>query len=73
MKNVKYCPNEKFEWNCEHATELGIKLYNTTNATTEYNISNKLQEFNNCLQKWKKWKLSLIGKITVLKMFALPK
>jgi len=72
-KNVKYCPKEKFEWNCEHAKVLGIELYNTTNATTKYNISNKLQEFDNCLQKWKKWKLSLIGKITVLKTFALPK
>ena len=42
-KNVKYCPYEKFEWTCEHAPALGIKLYNTTNATTKYNILNKLQ------------------------------
>ena len=33
----------------------------------------KIIEFCNCLSKWKKHKLSVIGKIAVIKTFALPK
>ena len=33
----------------------------------------KIQEFNNCLESWQHRKLTLMGKITVLKSFALPK
>jgi len=30
------------------------------------NLSPKLKEFGQCLHKWSRWKLSLLGKITVL-------
>ena len=36
-------------------------------------MKDKILEYENCLNRWKKWKLSLIGKITVLKTFAFPK
>jgi len=37
------------------------------------NLSPKIKEFEQCLHKWKRWKLSLFGKITVLKSVAVPK
>ena len=37
------------------------------------NLSPKIKEFEPCLHNWSRWKLSLLGKITVLKSFAVPK
>ena len=47
-----------------------------TNDKKKYHQNNleiKIKQFENCLNKWKLHKLSLIGKITVIKTFALPK
>ena len=52
---------------------MGITFYNKFENTIKYNLADKILEFENCLERWKKWKLSLIGKITVLKTFAIPK
>ena len=37
------------------------------------NILPKIDAFCNCLKQWQHRKLSLIGKITVIKSFAFPK
>jgi len=37
------------------------------------NLSPKIKEFEQCLHKWSRWKLSLLRKITVLKSFAVSK
>jgi len=37
------------------------------------NLSPKIKEFEQCLHKWSRWKLSLLGKITILKSIAVPK
>ena len=39
----------------------------------ENNLIPKLNDFVNCLKRWNHRKLSLMGKVTVLKTFALPK
>ena len=39
----------------------------------EYNLLPKLYEFSNCLKRWSHGKLTVMGKITVVKTFALPK
>ena len=72
-KDIKYCTNKRFIWTSISAKTLGITFYNDFENTTKYNIADKILEFENCLERWKKWKLSLIGKITVLKTFAIPK
>ena len=41
------------------------------NKDLNYNL--KIEQFINCLNNWKKHKLSILGKITVIKTFALPK
>ena len=48
-------------------------FYTDTNYNIMKNIEPKLQEFKNCLKQWQHRKLTLIGKITVIKTFALPK
>ena len=37
------------------------------------NLNPNIKKFEQCLHKWSRWKLSLLGKITVLKSFAGPK
>ena len=37
------------------------------------NLEPKLCAFSNCLKQWHHRKLTLLGKITVIKTFALPK
>ena len=39
----------------------------------EYNLLPTLCEFSNCLKRWSHRKLTLLGKITVVKTFVLPK
>lgn len=38
-----------------------------------FSFDPKLKEFYNCLKQWQHRKLTLIGKVTVIKTFALPK
>ena len=39
----------------------------------EQNLYPKLNDFTYCLKRWQHRKLTLMGKITVIKTFALPK
>ena len=39
----------------------------------EQNLYPKLNDFTNCLKRWQHRKLTLMGKIMVIKIFALPK
>ena len=39
----------------------------------EQNLYPKLNDFTNCLKRWQHRKLTLMGKITFIKTFALPK
>ena len=67
------CQDRKFFWTSDKATTLGITFTNNLYETIELNYQKKVNEFNNCLDKWGKYKLSLIGKIAVIKTFAIPK
>ena len=48
-------------------------IQNNKQLHHELNLLPKIKEFCNCLNTWKKHKLSLIGKVMVIKTFALPK
>jgi hypothetical protein len=71
--NLAYSPNKKFNWNSETASTLGIIFTNDIKKLIELNFKPKIEAFSHTLKFWKKWKLSLYGKITVLKTFAWPK
>ena len=65
--------NETFEWSSEKAKALGMWFTNNKDEILEYNFLNKVEDFKCCLKSWMHRKLTLLGKITVLKSFALPK
>ncbi len=62
-----------FHWISKEASTLGITFINNENETILKNIIPRLQAFKNCLKSWQHRKITLIGKITVLKTSALPK
>ena len=55
------------------AKTLGIILSNDEQKLIANNLIQKLNDFENCLKRWNHRKLSLMGKISVVKTFALPK
>ena len=76
--SLKYSNNtfrtkKKFIWTSENASTLGITFSNNKQLYHELNLLPKIKEFCNCLNTWKKHHLSLIGKVMVIKTFALPK
>jgi hypothetical protein len=71
--DIEYCKNKKFIWESQTAKTLGISFYNNTKLNYKNNIDPKIKEFVNCLKQWQHRKLTLLGKITVIKSFALPK
>jgi len=60
-------------WTSNKATTLGITFTNNSHEMLNENLNPKIKEFELCLHKWSLWKLSLLGIITVLKSFAVPK
>ena len=74
LKNttVQFCSEKKFTWTSESVKTLGIHFFNDETKTVETNISNRLKEMRSLLQRWKRRNLTLLGKITVIKMLALP-
>ena len=71
--NIQHLENMKFSWTSESAKTLGIGFANDKEKLIENNLLPKLNDFENCLKRWNHRKLSLMGKITVVKTFALPK
>ena len=52
---------------------LGMVFSTNKELNIKLNLEPKLQEFKNCLKQWQHRKLTLLGKVTVIKSFALPK
>jgi hypothetical protein len=71
--DIIYCKKKGFIWTSDQAKTLGIIFTNDLNKRLELNFNPKLEEMLSILNKWKKHKLSILGKITVIKTFALPK
>ena len=65
--------NMGFVWTSESAKTLGVILSNDKKSILDNNLKPKLDEFSNCLKRWNHRKLTLMGKVTVVKTFALPK
>ena len=71
--NVTYCNEKKFQWKSDSTKALGMVFYNDVTKTSICNLNDKIKDFKNCLKQWQHRKLTLMGKITVVKMFAFPK
>ena len=75
LKNsrLNYCEEKHFSWTSDMAKTLGIYFCNDKNKIHKENVLPKIQEFQQCLEKWKSRRLTTLGKITVLKSFAFAK
>ena len=71
--NIKYSQNKPFKWTSESAQTLGMIFSNDKEQNLKLNLMPKIDNFNNCLKQWQHRKLTLLGKVTVLKTFAIPK
>jgi len=71
--NVTFFKKKTFIWTSGSVKTLGVNFHNDSTANLTNNLEPKIEEFNNCLKQWQHRKLTLMGKITVVKTFALPK
>jgi len=71
--NFEYCKENKFIWTSDGAKTLGMHFFNEHKLNIENNLMPKIKEFEACLKQWHHRKLTLMGKVTVIKTFALPK
>lgn len=72
-KQIKYSKNKEFIWTSEYAKTLGIIFHTNTSLAYELNLKPKIIDFQNCFKQWQHRKLTLMGKIIVVKTFALSK
>ena len=66
-KSEKLHSEKDFNWQNTKVKVLGVWLSTHQEATTKLNFSEKIEKMRNCLGCWSVRRLSLIGKITVLK------
>jgi hypothetical protein len=76
--NKKYsdqiiCSNMKLNWSHENFKVLGIDFSLDLNCITDVNFTKTIKEVKVLLRSWQHRKLTLLGKITVIKTLALPK
>ena len=78
MGNKKYsdlilCPESNLHWSHSNFKLLGIEFSFDLNRITEIIFSKKIKEVSAMLKSWQHIKLTLMGKITVIKSLALSK
>ena len=66
-KSEKLHSGKDFNWQNTKVKVLGVWLSTHQEITTKLNFSEKIEKMRNCLGCWSARRLSLIGKITVLK------
>ena len=66
-KSEKLYPEKDFNWQNTKVKALGVWLSTDPEITTKLNLSEKIEKMRNYLGCWTVRRLSLIGKITVLK------
>ena len=65
--DLKLCQEKKFKWQKEKVKALGVWLSTNHQMTISLNYNEKLAKIKTILGCWKFRRLSLLGKITVLK------
>ena len=69
-KSEKLRPEKDFNWQNTKVKALGIWLSTDPEITAKLNCVEKMEKMRNCLGCWTVRRLSLFGKITVLKSLA---
>ena len=71
--NIEYLEKTKFQWSSYKAKALGMVFSTNKERSLKFNLDSRIKQFETCLKQWQHRKLTLMGKITVIKTFALPK
>ena len=71
--DIHHLNKRKFSWNSDKASCLGMTFHTNKQNIVLANLDPRIKEFEKCLQQWQHRKLTLMGKIVVIKNFALPK
>ena len=71
--NVVYLRKKQFLWTSNEAKALGMIFCANKDNIFKLNLEAKIKQFEIVLKQWQHRKLTLLGKITVIKTFALPK
>ena len=67
------CPEKNLKWVKDKVKALGVWFSTDPKVTMETNYSDRLTNVNECLGSWEYRRLSLLGKITVLKSLIVSK
>ena len=70
---VVYLKKRKFKWSSSEANSLRFTFCTNNSPIYKANLDPKIVLFEKCLKQWQHRKLTLMGKITVTKNYALPK
>ena len=70
---VVYLKKRKFKWSSSEAISLGFTFCTDNTHIFQANLEPNIVLFEKCLKQWQHRKFTLMGKITVIKYYALPK
>ena len=70
---IIHLKHRKFQWSSTEASSLGMTFTTNKDLTFQENLETKIKHFESCLKQWQHRKLTLMGKVTVIKNYALPK
>ena len=70
--NVVFFPERNLKWLKNKVKALGVWCSNNPQITISLNLLEKLEKVKNCRNSWSLRRLSLVGKIVVLKSLAAP-
>ena len=70
---IIHLKHRKFQWSSTEASSLGMTFTTNKDLTFRENLESKIKHFESCLKQWQHRKLTLMGKVTVIKNYALPK
>ena len=71
--DIKFLNERPYKWTSSSAKTLGVIFTTDKTQLLSLNLEPKIKEFKRCLKLWEKRNLTTLGKITVIKTFALPK
>ena len=71
--DIVYLKGRKLQWNSTEASSLGMNFCTNKDNIFRANLEPEIKLFEKCLKQWQHRKVTLMGKITVIKNFALPK
>ena len=73
LLNTVFCEDLPVVWTNDTIGYLGIQIPNEIDDIININFANKPNVIRDCLKPWEARKLSLMGKVTILKCLAMPK